>query len=164
MHLAEPPERTVKLVDVIPPEAVVLGLGAGEKPAIVRTLVSRLVASGHLQAADEAPIVDAILSHEGLVSTGIGNGIAVPNCRTSAVAEFVGALGVEPAGVPFGSLDGRPVFAVFVLVAPLDRRDQYFDVLGRVAAIGTDTGRRLRLQAARTPAEAHAVLREFDPG
>ena len=164
MHVADPPGQTVKLADLIPPGAVVLGLGTEDRPAIVRRLVRRLVASGHLKGEDEAAVVDAILAHEGLVSTGIGNGIAVPNCRTSAVAEFVGALGLEPAGVPFGSLDDRPVFAVFVLIAPLDRRDQYFDVLGRIAAVGADKSRRLRLLSSRSPAEAHGVLRELDPG
>jgi PTS system nitrogen regulatory IIA component len=162
MHVAEPPGQTVKLADVIPPEAVVLGLGSDDRPAVVRRLVGRLVACGHLRVEDEAAVVDAVLTHEGLVATEIGNGVAVPNCRTSAVAEFVGALGLEPAGVPFGSLDDRRVFAVFVLIAPLDRRDQYFDVLGRIAAVGADKGRRLRLLSSRNPAEAHGVLRELD--
>lgn len=159
MHVAE---HLVRLSEVFPLPAVVLGLGTEGKEAVIRRLVRHLVEIGRIAAAAESAVVDAIVAREGLSSTGVGNGVAVPHCRTSAVDEFVGALGLEPAGLRFDSLDGGPVFAVFVLVAPLDRRDQYFELLGRITAIGADKGRRFVLQAARTPADAHGLLRQLD--
>lgn len=151
----------MSLADIFLPEAVIVGLD-GDKPAVVGELVSRLVSCGRLPQADESYIVESILERETQGTTATGNGIAVPNCRTSSTEEFVGTIGLAPAGVPFAATDGEPVYAVFLLVAPLDRRDQYYEVLGKITALGADKGWRLKLLGCRTPDEVHKVLQEFD--
>ena len=154
-------EPGVALADIFPQEAVVAGVCGADRPAVVRELVGRLVQLGRLPAADEESVVRGILAREALGPSTLAGGVAVPNCRTSATEEFVGAIGLVPEGVAFDA-GGEPVYGVFLLVAPLDRRDRHFEILGRVAALGADKTQRLRLRGCRTPDEVHCLLRDLD--
>jgi mannitol/fructose-specific phosphotransferase system IIA component (Ntr-type) len=154
-------EPGVALADIFPPEAVVAPVRGTDRPTVVRELVGRLVRLGRLPAADEEPVVQGILAREAVGSSLVGGGVALPNCWKSTTEEFVGAVGLAPGGVAFDA-GSEPVYAAFLLVAPPDRRDRYFEVLGRVAALGADKTQRLRLRACRTPDEVHRFLTELD--
>lgn len=151
----------IALADIFPPESIVVGVRGADRPAVVRELASRLVQLGRLPAADEESVIRSILAREALGPSTLASGVAVPNCRTSVTEEFVGAVGLVPNGVRF-DVEGDPVCAVFLLVAPLDRRERYFEILGRLATFGTDKTQRLRLRGCRTPDEVHRLLTELD--
>jgi mannitol/fructose-specific phosphotransferase system IIA component (Ntr-type) len=161
MGTRETIELAVALADIFPPQAVVAGVCGADRAAVVRELVGRLVQLGRLPPADEEPVVLGILAREAVGSSTLGGGVAMPNCRTSATKEFVGAVGLVPEGVSFDAR-GEPVYGVFLLVAPLDRRDRHFEILGRVAALGADKTQRLRLRGCRTAEDVHSLLRELD--
>lgn len=154
-------EPSVALADIFPPDAIVIGVCGVSRSAVVGQLVGRLVSIGRLSPADEQSVVRDILAREALSPSMFAGGVAVPNCRTSAIAEFVGTVGTIPDGVVFEA-GVEPVYAVFLLVAPLDYRDRYFDILGRIAALGADKTQRLRLRGCRTADEVHSLLRELD--
>src|SRR4030095_157380 len=75
-----------------------------------------------------------LLARETLGSTGVGDGIAIPHVRNPVV------LHVRPAAtlcfleqpVDFGSLDGLPVRALFLLVSPTTRT--HLPLLSRLSA------------------------------
>lgn len=154
-------EVDVLLADVFAPEAAVPDLAGRDRAAIVRELVERLVALGRITQEEEASVVAGILAQDSLGPAVFPGGLAAPHCRTSATEEFVGAVGLVPVGIPPAG-DGEPVFCFFVVVSPLDRREQLYELLGRIAALGADKTWRLRLRAARTPGEVHDVLKGFD--
>ncbi len=111
----------MKLCDFVVAEAVVPDLDAGSKEAAIRAMVASLRAAGSVKAADEDGIVAAILKREELGSTGIGNGVAVPHTKHPSVEKLVATVAVARNGVDFASLDGEPVFILFLLVSPPDR-------------------------------------------
>ncbi|MDX1967519.1 MAG: PTS sugar transporter subunit IIA [Planctomycetaceae bacterium] len=111
----------MKLCDFVVAEAVVPDLDAGNKEAAIRAMVASLRAAGSVKAADEDGIVAAILKREELGSTGIGNGVAVPHTKHPSVEKLVATVAVARNGVDFASLDGEPVFILFLLVSPPDR-------------------------------------------
>jgi mannitol/fructose-specific phosphotransferase system IIA component (Ntr-type) len=106
-------------------------------------------------------VVRGILAREVVGSSVLSGGVAVSTCRTNATRGFVGAVGLSQEGVAFGAAS-EPVYAVFLLVAPLDRRDRHFEILGRVLALGADKTQRVRLRGCRTPDEVHRLLRDLD--
>lgn len=111
----------MKLCDFVVADAIVPALEAGDKEAAIRAMVASLRTSGSIQAADEEGIVAAILKREELGSTGIGNGVAVPHTKHASVDKLVATVALSPEGVDFSSLDGEPVFILFLLVSPPDR-------------------------------------------
>lgn len=117
---------------------------------------------GQIVPQEEHDLIASILEREKMGSTAIGNGIAMPHCRSRFAQQFVGALAIEPRGVAFDAIDGSTVHAIFLVVAPAKGRDQYYDILGRITAIGKDKTYRLHLRGCRTVEMAHHLLQELD--
>ena len=82
--------------------------------------------------------------------------------RRRAPIAILGALAIDPEGVDFAAVGGGPVHVIFLILAPTEGRNQYFDVLGKIAAVARDKSLLLRLRGCRTPGEAHAFLQELD--
>ena len=96
---------------------------------------------GLLQLGDRpsATIVRQLLRREMLGSTGFGNGVAIPHCRTLAVSRLRLAFGGHRAGLPWQAIDQRPVHAIFLIVAPpAEMSNQYLPLLGRIAQVVQD--------------------------
>jgi PTS system nitrogen regulatory IIA component len=111
----------MKLTEFVIKDAIIPELKATTKDDAIREMVAALKAKGAIKAEDEEEVITAILKREELGSTGIGNGVAVPHTKHPAVDELVATVAVSKIGVDFASLDGEPVFILFLLVSPLDR-------------------------------------------
>lgn len=111
----------MKLTDFVVKDAVVADLQASTKEAAIRAMVGKLREAGAIGADDEDGIVAAILKREELGSTGIGNGVAVPHTKHPSVDKLVATVALAHDGVDFSSLDGEPVYILFLLVSPPDR-------------------------------------------
>jgi PTS system fructose-specific IIA component/PTS system nitrogen regulatory IIA component len=111
----------MKLTEFVIKDAIVPKLKASAKEDVIREMVASLKTKGIIKPEDEEEVVGAILKREELGSTGIGNGVAVPHTKHPAVDELVATVGVSKEGVDFASLDGEPVYILFLLISPLDR-------------------------------------------
>jgi nitrogen PTS system EIIA component len=111
----------MKLCDFVVADAIVPDLQAGSKEQAIRAMVASLRAAGSVKPEDEDGIVAAILKREELGSTGIGNGVAVPHTKHPSVDKLVATVALAGEGVDFSSLDGEPVYILFLLVSPPDR-------------------------------------------
>lgn len=111
----------MKLCDFVVRAAVNPDVPVGSKESAIRSMVASLRDAGSIKAADEEGIVAAILKREELGSTGIGRGVAVPHTKHPSVDSLIAAVGVSKNGVDFASLDGDPVYVMFLLVSPPDR-------------------------------------------
>lgn len=111
----------MKLTDFVVPGAVLPDLQAESKDSAIRAMVASLKDSGSISADDEDNIVNAILKREELGSTGIGNGVAVPHTKHPSVDKLIATVALAKDGIDFASLDGEPVYILFLLVSPPDR-------------------------------------------
>ena len=111
----------MKLCDFVVQAALIPEIPLGSKESAIRSMVSALRQAGSIKASDEDGIVAAILKREELGSTGIGRGVAVPHTKHPSVDKLIAAIAVSRDGVDFSSLDGEPVYVMFLLVSPPDR-------------------------------------------
>jgi len=111
----------MKLCDFVVSTSIIPELRVGSKEEAIRAMVSGLRVAGSISADDEAGIVAAILKREELGSTGIGRGVAVPHTKHPSVDKLIAAIALSSDGVDFASLDGEPVYIMFLLVSPPDR-------------------------------------------
>ena len=100
------------------PEAVLPDLVADTKEHAMRALIGALAEAGAVDDAEQERILSALLYREELASTAIGRGAAVPHTKCASVSRVVGAAACCRRGVDFGSLDGRPVHWIFMLLSP----------------------------------------------
>jgi len=158
-HLVLP---SIGLAQILPPEAIVIGLVQRTKRGVIEELVHHLVELGNVMQGQEKAVVESVLAREKLGSSALGNGIAFPHCRWSPLEKLIGVLGLEPRGILFDAVDGEPVHCVFLLMVPHNDRVNHYELLGRITAIGRDKSVRLQLRGCRTGAAAHEFLQKLD--
>ncbi len=98
---------------------------------------------------------------EHLGSTGIGRGIAIPHCRSLVVNRLRLAFGRHKEGVEYQTIDGKPAYHFFLIVAPpLEISNQYLPVLGKIAQVANQPDVPGRLAALTSPEEFFRLLEE----
>jgi PTS system fructose-specific IIC component len=80
--------------------SVILELSAPDAPDAIRQLADSLAQADGV--ADPAQLLADALAREAIVSTYVGDGVALPHARTDAVTARVVAIARSAAGVPFG--------------------------------------------------------------
>ena len=125
----------MRLRDFLAPAAIKLDLSATSRDAVLRELVGLI----HVSDADAETLPRVLLRREGIGSTGVGRGIAIPHCRSLVVDTVRLAFGRHPGGVDYAAIDGRPVHHFFLILAPpLEVSNLYLPILGRIAQFAKD--------------------------
>ena len=147
------------LTDLLTPERIKIPLVASEKDALLRELVELV---GNENGADPAQILDAVREREKVLSTGIGNGVAIPHGKSASVGQLTLAAGVARDGVDFEALDGKPVQLFFLLVGPESAAGDHVKALSRIARLLQRDTFRTRLCSASHPDEFYAIVSEAE--
>ncbi len=73
-----------------------------------------------------------VFQRESVMSTGIGDGVAIPHVRFAGIHKPTVGIGISMEGVDFNAMDNEPV-QIFVLFAmPIDSDKHYLDILAQV--------------------------------
>jgi PTS system nitrogen regulatory IIA component len=151
----------VLLSDFLSPKRVKVPLENTEKGALLKELVALLVNAERLQR-DEEEILRAVVSREEVLSTGIGDGVALPHAKCEAVPDLVIAAGVSAEPVDFDSLDGRPVRLFFLLLAPERAMGVHIKALSRISRLLRQESLRQRLLGAADATEFVRIVQEAE--
>ena len=150
----------MKIVELIRREMIVPALVARDKPGLLEELAAH-VASQNAKI-DRTALTRVLIDREQLASTAIGEGVAIPHGKMSAVSEIVACLGRAPGGVDFDSMDGQPTFLFFVLVAPENSTGAHLKALARISRVFKDAEFRRRLLDATDADAMYRVIAEED--
>lgn len=137
-------------------EERVVDLKSSDKISALNELLEVICTSP--QVVDKEAFRKAILRRETMLSTGIGLGLAVPHAKINGVKDIVMAVGRSKAGIPFDSIDGKPVHLIVMIGAGEKQRDTYIKLLAELIAFLKDENNRARLIAAKGPKEVIALL------
>ena len=131
---AEPIEegsgRIVRVLDLIASEHVLLSLRARDKLQLLNEL-ARHAASG--TGLERSAIDQAVRTREGLGSTGLGQGFALPHARIAGLDRFFGLFARLDRAIEFQAIDGVPVDLVFLLLIPPDAGHEHVQALAAIA-------------------------------
>ena len=152
----------MRIIDLLNPKAIDLHGKAQSKAQVIDRLVELMCASGNI--ADPAEYKRCVLERERQGTTGIGEGVAIPHAKTSAVTKPGLAVMVVPDGVDFDALDGAPVRLLFLIAAPDTEDNVHLDVLGKLSVLLMDEGFRKRLIAAKSTQEFMQLVDQAESG
>lgn len=114
----------------------------------VLQLLSDLLAAQNSDLSERA-IFEALMARERLGSTGIGEGVAIPHCRTVCDRIYSAFFQLEE-GVDYDAPDEQPVDLVYLLVVPEGEQNAHLTMLAQLAAVFNDADNRARLRACET--------------
>lgn len=124
----------MQLVDVLKENMVFLNFEASNKEEAIDKFVDSLAKVGTIK--DVNVLKDALLEREKLGSTGIGNGIALPHARSSAIKDLTVAFFRSEKGFDFKAIeDNEPVKLVFLLLAPVSAGGPYLKLLAQISRL-----------------------------
>ena len=150
----------VLLTDLLAPDLVKIPLVANDKDAVLRELVELVERVEPGVPSDE--VLRAVREREQKLSTGIGNGVAIPHGKAAGLDRLRLAAGVAHDGIEFEALDGQPVRLFFLLVGPESAAGEHVKALSRIARLLQRDTFRTRLAAAAHPEEFYALLTEAE--
>lgn len=153
----------MKVVDFLSPDAVIPTLAGASKATVLIEMAAFLAARRYAGTAIDAEALCRTLEErEQLASTAIGDGIAIPHGKLDNIDRLVGVLGRSPTGLDFDSIDGKPTYIVFLLVAPTHSAGDHLQALARLSRLFRDGALRQRLLEAADGATMFRIIAEED--
>jgi PTS system nitrogen regulatory IIA component len=150
----------VRILNYLRAEGIEPDFEASTKEEVLRKLAAKAVSIA--DGIDAGEIFDILLEREGLGSTGIGNGIAIPHGKIPGLKRLCLLVARCREGVPFDSMDSLPVHVVVLLLAPDDATTAYLRVLARVSRVLKIKGLMDRIKNAADAAEIKQVIGEAE--
>jgi PTS system fructose-specific IIC component/PTS system nitrogen regulatory IIA component len=123
----------MRLSELLNPNAISLRLKAPTKREALVELVELLEAAHGFESKGE--ILDRVMRREAMMTTGIGNGIAIPHGKARSVDRMAAACAVAPEGLDFESEDGQPVYLLVLFVSPENATTLHVRVLANLSRL-----------------------------
>ncbi len=142
---------TSAAAEILRPSAIVVGASAATKAEAIDQVGGLLMAEGLV--TDE--YVKAMHEREGIISTYLGNGIALPHGtgeNQESILQTGLAVGQFPAGVPWGDERARLVIGLAA------KSEEHIPILSRLAGVLEDAELCERLASTADPLEIHRAL------
>lgn len=147
----------MKIQDLLRKDVMLLDLQATEKKAVIEEMIQSLVDHGYV--TDFETFKEGILAREALTSTGLGDGIAMPHSKNTAVKEATVLFAKSNKGVDYESLDGQPTDLFFMIAAPEGANDTHLAALAELSQYLMKDGFADKLRQVTSP---NQVIELFD--
>ena len=146
----------MKITDLLSEKTISIGVKASSKEDVIKQAVALIAESGVIK--DVEVYQKGVFKREEESTTGIGEGIAIPHCKSDVVAKPALAAMVIPDGVEYEALDGEPVQLLFLIAAPNSEDNVHLDVLARLSEMLMDEDFKNKLIAAKGVKEFMKVI------
>lgn len=146
------------LYELLDKDSIAISLQSKIKDDVLEEMVELLDTAGKIKSRET--VLKAIVDRERIMTTGIGNGVAVPHCKTSAVDRLVAALGISREGIDFQAPDNLPAHLIFILVAEENNPGPHVRALARLAKLLSKKEVRDALLAADSPEGLLQTIKE----
>ncbi len=146
----------MRIRDLLNASSIQLGGSASSKKELLEQMVALMAKSGNIN--DVETYKAGVFAREEEGTTGIGEGIAIPHCKSDAVSKPGLAAMVLSKGVDFDSLDGAPVELVFLIAAPNTKDNVHLDVLSKLSVLLMDENFTNSLKKAKSVEEFLSVI------
>ncbi|MFD2728720.1 PTS fructose transporter subunit IIABC [Enterococcus camelliae] len=150
----------MKINDLLVKDAMIMDLQATEKRPAIDEMVQKLYDTGRI--TDIAQFKEGILNREAQTSTGLGDGIAMPHAKNSAVKEATVLFAKSKNGVNYESLDGQPTYLFFMIAAPEGANDTHLQALAALSRQLINPDFVAKLKQASTPEEVQSLFAEAE--
>ncbi len=123
----------MRISDILNENLVQINLKGENKNDIINSMIDLL--NNSKKVLDIEKVRTAIFEREKIMSTGVGNGFAIPHGKTDAVDDIVAAFGITEKPIDYQSLDEKPVRLIFLLVGKENLVGPHIKLLSRISRL-----------------------------
>ena len=128
-------DKTMDFDDFFGPKPIVIDLRAENRWEAIDELIDHLVANQKIKSEQRDAVLETVRKRESLMSTGIGFGIGLLHASTNLICDVVLAVGRSRKGVPFETLDRKPVDLVILFLVPEGQFQKHLHTLANFAKL-----------------------------
>ena len=150
----------MRITDLLNASSIDLNAKPLNKKEAIEQAVKLMAASGNI--TDIEAYTKQVIAREEESTTGVGEGIAIPHGKCSAVSRPGLAAMIIRDGVDYDSLDGEPVNVLFLIAAPDSEDNVHLDVLSKLSVLLMDEEFIKKLKAAKDIGEFLEVIDNAD--
>ena len=150
----------MRITDLLDKRSINLNASPKTKEEALNEAVALMAKSGKIK--DTEAYKKQVFKREEESTTGIGEGIAIPHGKCSAVTKPGLAAMVVKNGVDFDSLDGEPVNIIFLIAAPDTKDNVHLDVLSKLSVLLMNEEFTESLKSAKNVDEFLKIIDEAD--
>lgn len=152
----------MRITDLLDKKSIDLKGNVKDKKSTLNKMVDLMVKSGKINNTEKYR--KGVFAREEEGTTGIGEGIAIPHCKSDAVSSPGLAAMVVPDGVEFDALDGAPVNLIFLIAAPDTEDNIHLDVLSKLSVLLMDENFTGELKSAKSADEFIRIIDKAESG
>lgn len=123
----------MKISDILDESVVRVNLKGKSKDEIINQMIA--IVNHSSKILDIEKVREAIFEREKIMSTGVGNGFAIPHGKTDAVLDIVAAFAITEEPIDYESLDEQPVRLIFLLVGKDSMVGPHIKLLSRISRL-----------------------------
>lgn len=147
----------MRIMDILVKDGVILDLASDSKEAVLAEMADAISKAEPALSAEH--LLEVLLAREGLQSTGIGDGVAIPHGKIAGLERLVASFARSVKGVDFESIDEQPTHLFFLLVVPEHSSGLHLQALARISRFFRDLEFRDKLMSSQ---DLDDVLRAID--
>ncbi len=148
----------MKISDLLTENFVVTNLEGNSKDGIINAIVDLVATSPRV--LDKEKVRDAVFEREQIMSTGVGDGFAIPHGKTDAVSDIVAAFAITAEPIDYESLDEKPVRLVFLLVSKVNMVGPHIKLLSRISRLMNKAEFRNKLLDVKSPKDIIEMFKQ----
>ena len=147
----------MKISDILDESLVKTNLPGKTKDEVISEMID--LVSTSKKVLDKTKVKDAIFEREKIMSTGVGNGFAIPHGKTDAVSDIVAAFAITAEPIDYQSLDEQSVRLVFLLVGKDSMVGPHIKLLSRISRLMNKEEFRKKLLTSTSSKEVLEIFR-----
>lgn len=148
----------MKISELLTENLVVTHLEGNSKDDIINAIVDLVATSP--KVIDKDKVREAVFEREQIMSTGVGDGFAIPHGKTDAVSDIVAAFAITAEPIDYESLDEKPVRLVFLLVSKVNMVGPHIKLLSRISRLMNKAEFRNKLLEVRSPKDIIEMFKQ----
>ena len=150
----------MNITEILDVKSIQIGLKVKTKTELFKSIVELAIKSGKI--TDPVAALQEINTREKILSTGIGQGIALPHAKTNAISDTTGALALLDPPIDYDALDGEPVSIVFLILGRENNVGNHLRLLSKISRILNSDQFRKALLSAKDPNEIIKLFSDFE--
>jgi PTS system nitrogen regulatory IIA component len=150
----------MRLSEILKPECIIPDLKAHDKKGVLEELAQ--VITECEPSLSKGALLQVLLERERLGSTGIGDGIALPHGKLKQLDHLCVSFGRSMEGLDFDSIDERPVYVFFLLLAPENSAGVHLKALAKISRMLKDGNFRRQLMTVKSGQEIYEMVIDKD--
>jgi mannitol/fructose-specific phosphotransferase system IIA component (Ntr-type) len=149
----------MRLSELFSAETILLGVEPLAKEQLLERIVRYFDSKGMIKDYELA--LRDVIERERVMSTGIGNGVAIPHAYTDGVEQLVAGFFRTDGEVDFAALDSMGVSLFFIILGPKASRRSHIKVLAKISRLLNHEEFRNSLREVQTGKEVIDIFKRF---